>query len=469
MRQVLFHIPLKLSWLPESLPLPLVLLVVGLSVGAALWLFSRHAGRLGSTVEGMRQFGVAVGIAGVVLAALVYQFADQFPDGVPVYGFGMMLFLAFIACTWLGGRRGEREGISKETIQDLAIWIFVGGLLGARTTFLLSEQRVTGVWDYLTQLPRIWDGGIVLYGSLVGAVVSYIVAYFLVFRKRGLSTRRLADVVAPSAALGVMLGRLGCFLNGCCFGQIACAGCALVPPAMAFPLSAPAGHTVLKDGYPVYQSPVDRGYQTAGGFTLRPGTNKAVVDQVDPQSQAYKKQLRSGATILSAKGKPVHSGDDLTRVFNPDYWKRGESEVTLTFIPQGGDEEKTITLTPSTVGLYPTQLYEVVSMGLLMLVLLAYDPFRRRAGQVAAVLLVGYGLHRFLNEILRDDSRPEGIERYGSVVCILAGVVLWSWLQWFKKEPDAPVVPVGSAAPPQEQAVGNGPSQAVARTVVPGP
>ena len=66
-------------------------------------------------------------------------------------------------------------------------------------------------------------------------------------------------------------------------------------------------------------------------------------------------------------------------------------------------------------------------------------------GQVAAVLLVGYGLHRYLNEILRDDPRPEGFESYGSLVCVAVGVVLWVYLQWFKA-PEGPATPVGSAA-----------------------
>src|SRR5271154_1647869 len=123
---------------------------------------------------------------------------NWFPDGVPIYGFGLMLFCAFILCTWLAGRRGEREWIKKETIQDLAIWIFIGGLLGARVTYLLQEKPIPGLWEFLWKLPQIWNGGIILYGSVAGGLVGYLAAYYIVFRKQGLSTLRLCDVIAPS-------------------------------------------------------------------------------------------------------------------------------------------------------------------------------------------------------------------------------------------------------------------------------
>src|SRR5262245_57086476 len=85
-------------------------------------------------------------------------------DGLPIYGFGMMLFLAFLCCTWLAARRAELEGVRKEVVQDLAIWLFIGGLLGARITYLLLEQPWAGLWNFIVQLSRIWDGGIDLYG-----------------------------------------------------------------------------------------------------------------------------------------------------------------------------------------------------------------------------------------------------------------------------------------------------------------
>jgi prolipoprotein diacylglyceryltransferase len=352
------------------------------------------------------------------------------PDGLPIYGFGMMLFLAFLLCTWLAARRAERVGIGKEVIQDLAIWLFIGGLLGARITYLL-QARPASVVDFLSQLPKIWDGGIILYGSVLGGLAGYALAYALVFRKYSLSTLKLADVIAPSIAVGLCLGRMGCFLNGCCYGQVACADCPVY--AVHFPLSAPARESL-----------VHQGYQTVAGFTYAgpqpPDAEGVKVGQVDPASDAHAAGLRAGDTITEVEGRSVTSPADLNNYLGSLHdWPRGQTTVELGWRSEEGGESVTRTLRPRTLGLYPTQLYEVVSMFLLFLVLMAYYPLRHHDGQVMAVLMVGYGIHRYLNEILRDDPRPKGFEQYTSVLLVVLGVVLWLWL-WRR--------PVQSAAAP---------------------
>jgi prolipoprotein diacylglyceryltransferase len=345
---------------------------------------------------------------------------ESFPDGFPLYGFGLMLFLAFLACTWLATRRAQQAGIPREWVQDIVIWIFLGGLVGARTVYLLAETDVQTVGEFLKQLPRIWDGGIVFYGSAVGGLIGYLLAYYLVFRKKGLSTLKMADVVAPCVALGLCLGRLGCFLNGCCYGQVACADCAVCP--VSFPLSAPARYAL-----------VDAGVQTAAGFTLAPDLH-AVVDKVAPGSAAYAAGLRPGDLIVKADGQTVGSPEELS-FYLVNNWPKGKNDLTLTVLAEG--LEKTVTFAPRTVGLHPTQLYEVISMALLLLLLLAFDPFKTRDGQVMALLMIAYGVHRYFNELLRNDPRPIGLESYTSILVVAAGLVfaLWLWRRPAQYEP----------------------------------
>jgi prolipoprotein diacylglyceryltransferase len=348
------------------------------------------------------------------------------PDGIPIYGFGMMLFFAFILCTWLASRRARRVGISPQNVQDLVIWLFVGGLLGARIAHLILEQHwrpwQQGWWWFFVQLPQIWNGGIIFYGSVVGGLFGYACAWWFILRHYRVPTLTLADILAPSVAVGLCLGRLGCFLNGCCYGQVACAACA-VYPAVHFPLSAPPREAL-----------VQAGIQTPAGFTLRDPAPAGPprVDRVVPGSLAEDAGLRPGDRIVGADGQPIATGEELY-----DYlgglgrWPRGKTDLSLSVVHEGDNHPTDLpAFKPRTVGLYPTQLYESVSMFLLLLLLLAYEPFRHRDGQVMALMMMGYAVHRYLNEILRADERPVGAERYTSVFLLAAGLVLWLWLQF---------------------------------------
>lgn len=434
MRQVLFYIPLKADWLPANLPLYVVLPVAGLLL-ALLCRFAVRFVRWPTLQEALRGTIAWMVLLLSFLWAVVVRFgADKMPNGVPIYGFGMMLFLAFVLCTWLASRRAEREGVAPEHIQDLTIWLFIGGLIGARITYLKFEKNMS-LSEMVQEFYRIWDGGIVLYGSVIGALIGYVFAYFFIFRKYKLSTRKLADIIAPAIAVGLCLGRFGCFLNGCCYGQVACPTCLVYP--VQFPLSAPA-----REGL------VEQGYQTPAGFTVasdrdQPRDYGARVERVDPASAAGKVGLRDGDLIVKVNDcvieeKDVEEGGRLLHLTPADvltrclvyHWPRGETALTLT-VKHGKDEQeqKLETIEPRTLGLHPTQLYEVISMFLMFLLLTAYYPLRKHEGQVIAVLMVGYGIHRYLNELLRDDPRPKGFESYTSVFLVVAGIALWVYLQ----------------------------------------
>jgi prolipoprotein diacylglyceryltransferase len=106
-------------------------------------------------------------------------------------------------------------------------------------------------------------------------------------------------------------------------------------------------------------------------------------------------------------------------------WPRGREDIELDVERDG--EVKAMKFEPRTIGLYPTQLYETVSMVLLILVLLAFHPLRRHDGQVMVLLMLGYALHRFINESIRvEPTYAMGLtlSQWGSVVILLAAVGL---------------------------------------------
>src|SRR4051812_15147535 len=94
--------------------------------------------------------------------------------GLPLYGFGLMLCVALFLCTWIAGRRGEGVGFARERIPALAMWLCIGGVIGAGLTFLFAENRHVPLGVRLAQFYRFWDGGLVFYGSVAGGLVAYL-------------------------------------------------------------------------------------------------------------------------------------------------------------------------------------------------------------------------------------------------------------------------------------------------------
>jgi phosphatidylglycerol:prolipoprotein diacylglycerol transferase len=148
--------------------------------------------------------------------------------GLTVHGYGAMLVLAFISSTMLAAWRCRREGLDPETIFDMSFWIFVGGLAGARF-FYVAQNWGKGI-DTVWEIFQFWNGGIVFYGGVIGSAVAFLTYRWL----RPFPIRPYLDVLAPSIAVGILFGRLGCFLTGCCFGD----ACDL-PWAVAFPKPSP--------------------------------------------------------------------------------------------------------------------------------------------------------------------------------------------------------------------------------------
>ncbi|MGF1580116.1 MAG: prolipoprotein diacylglyceryl transferase family protein [Gemmataceae bacterium] len=303
----------------------------------------------------------------------------------PIFGYGFMLFLAFVFCTLLAARMAKRQGIKPEYVQDLAIWIFVCGIAGARIAYVTNPEywhQFTSIW----QLFKVWDGGLIFFGSAIGGLVGFLGAYFFILKKHNISAWKMVDIVAPCVALGLCIGRFGCMLNGCCFGGVACPP----NPGIVFPLpTAPRSQLT------------DSGHQTAAGFTIE-DREENVIEQIIPGSAAAEAGLQGGDSILEINGNPINSYADIETQFYK--WPRGENTITLKI--RRGNQTKSFTFVPSTIPLHPTQLYESISCGLLFALLLAYYPLRRRDGEVVVLLMMGYSAHRFINEALRNDTAP---------------------------------------------------------------
>lgn len=130
----------------------------------------------------------------------------------PIYWFGVLMALAFLAGMTHWTLLARKLGRDSTTAGDLALWLMVGGILGARIAYVLSNM------DYFLQAPReiirIDQGGLVFYGGFAGAVT----ALALLAARRKEPFLALADFSVSALPLGHAFGRVGCFLNGCCHG-----------------------------------------------------------------------------------------------------------------------------------------------------------------------------------------------------------------------------------------------------------
>jgi phosphatidylglycerol---prolipoprotein diacylglyceryl transferase len=251
--------------------------------------------------------------------------------GIPIFGYGTMLFFAFLGSTQLAAWRARREKLDPELLYDLALWVFIGGLVGARLFYVIQYwgDRIRTFGDIF----KIWEGGIVLYGSIMGGTATFFFYRLL----RPFPLRPMLDVVAPSLAIGIALGRFGCFLNGCCYGDL----CDL-PVGVSFPSHSP------------------------------PWKAQEVLGQIGPDARW---------------SLPVH----------------------------------------------PTQLYSSIDALILLFLLSAYYPLRRRDGEVMALLMVTYPFSRFLIEYLRNDEGAYfaglTISQNISILLLFWGLMFWNYLR----------------------------------------
>jgi len=135
-----------------------------------------------------------------------------------LYSYGAMLVAALLTATTLACRAARRlppewVAITPEEIVDFSCLSLVGGILGGRVFYLALH------WDLVADSPweavAIWHGGLIWYGGFLGGLL----AGWLYVRAKRLHLLRVLDQYIPFLAIGQAIGRVGCFLNGCCYGK----------------------------------------------------------------------------------------------------------------------------------------------------------------------------------------------------------------------------------------------------------
>ena len=325
-----------------------------------------------------------------ILAIVAVAIAFVFPriaeaDGLAIRGYGTMLVLATFAACGLAAYRARQIGLDPEVIYSLAFWLFLAGIGGARLFYVIQNYqqfRGESIVETVFKLVNFAEGGLVVYGSVIAASVAFVA--FIAIRR--LPALALLDVIAPSVALALGFGRIGCFLNGCCFG-----GVADVPWAGSSPADSPPWeHQVLEGDLYLHGLKFDR---TASG---------AVIADVEPDSPAAAAGMHTGDRVVAVGERKVESGIDahaaLVRVY------RGGAALDVYVAGDEAPRHWTLPVREWSHPIHPTQLYSSLNGFVLCLLLWAYYPFRRRDGEVIALLMTLYAITRFVIEIIRTDE-----------------------------------------------------------------
>jgi phosphatidylglycerol---prolipoprotein diacylglyceryl transferase len=315
----------------------------------------------------------------------MYQILFRIPFlDLPIYGYGLMLAVGFIAAIYLARYLARRVGLDPDVFVNAGMIAMVTGVLGARLSHVIENWSVftdhrnawtTNLWNMV----NIRGGGLTYYGGFLLATPSIL----LYLRHKRVPLRPAIDVFAPCVMVGLGFGRIGCLLNGCCYGAVCNAN---TPFTITFPYwSIP------------YQEQFDRGQ-----------INRDAVPQ----------------DLLDDRGRPADPHELLYAVSTPD-----PTDPTATVAPPAKVQSlRQLIASQRSLSVYPTQIYSTITAWLIALLCLAYLAWPHVPGRVFAMMLMVEGPSRFILELLRVEPpvwRRMSLSMILGIGILIAGVALW--------------------------------------------
>lgn len=141
-------------------------------------------------------------------------FEIPFFGGITIYSYGVLVALGFLAGMFWVRHEAKHLGENPDLAVDLVFYVILAALIGSRVAYVLVSERANFLQDPIS-IFRIWEGGLVFYGGLLGAIA--VTLWFT--RRYNKSFLLYADMFVPGVAIGHAIGRLGCLMAGCCYGR----------------------------------------------------------------------------------------------------------------------------------------------------------------------------------------------------------------------------------------------------------
>ncbi|MDR3198951.1 MAG: prolipoprotein diacylglyceryl transferase [Planctomycetaceae bacterium] len=461
MYQTLFYIPLYIPPNIFGIQVPVFgfglanLLLAIIVLIAAVWRFA-------VTKKWDEEIGNYFAVFIVIGAVLMIAPKMAEPElGIPVRGYGVCLLTAILSALFLVLRLAKRKQIPSDLIFSLCLWAVLGGILGARLFFIAEYWRDMMHYENgqlqlaatLYNIVNIAKGGLVVYGSILGGILGSLI--FMIRNK--MPVLPTFDLMAPAMMLGISIGRIGCLLNGCCYG-----GVTDVAWGIVFPEGSPAHFHQVEHGQTFYCG-LKFAEQSVGDTLF------LAVKEVQPQSNAEHAGLKPDMLLRGivgmVDGKPLawEVGTHPVISHTPckfECCKRQESGrwrdtfEWIAFLQKKSPKEKIridiysdwqkretqpyyVTPESSTVlPVHPTQIYSSLSAAVLCIILLILgrlNLFRCRNGLVFSAFLILYSITRFILETIRTDEDSflgtgMTVSQNVSVFVFIAGITLFFFL-----------------------------------------
>ncbi len=219
----------------------------------------------------------------------------------PIYGYGLMMVIGFLAAVQVAKYLSRRSRIDPELFVNAALLALIAGVVGARASDVLENlsdftRSDLSVWQNFYNMINIRSGGLTFFGGLILAFPVVLIYGWL----KKVPLRRGMDVAAPCIMIGLAFGRIGCFLNGCCYG----AECQL-PWAVHFPYQSiayvdevynneirPPAQLMIRDG---------NSERLISKDELRRGCAEHLVRGVDGQWESQRIPLDASVVALAAR------------------------------------------------------------------------------------------------------------------------------------------------------------------------
>ncbi len=430
MNQTLFYLPHVLfeGWLLAAW------VVIGILIfGYQLWV--AKSGK--EALNFVPMFLIVAGIIYFVLPRLEIMGINpedptgaMIPIGLAIRGYGFCMLLAILAGVGLALFRCRQVGFDAEKILPVAFWMIIAGLIGARLFYVIQKWETfpasMETSDKIFSLLDMTKGGLVVYGSLIGGTVALVVY----LRVKNLSWQ-VADILAPGMVIGLCIGRIGCLMNGCCYGGV----CEADYPGLAFPPASPPYMHQLANG----------SLLGLGGSLTEKGALK--VESVTPGSLADTRGIKVGDEVVLTR-----LPDSIRLRALKENGLELDAPVQISSANIGVIEISGNDLPAASLKVHPTQVYSSINAFLLFLVVWFYFPFRRHRGEVYAWMLILYSIGRFMLEIIRTGEAGQfgtglTISQWISFMTISVGFAL---LIYFRSQsggdPAEPKLSSGAAA-----------------------